>query len=466
MRAGSELLRLVDIIQREKNIDKESVFVGLEQALLAAVRKRMDDPEDVSIEICRTSGEIVALDGDEPIDPAELGRIAALTAKQVMMQKFREAERDVVFEEYGGKIGEMITGIVQRAERPNVIISLGRVEALLPGREQPAGESYHVGERLKALIIDVRKVGQRVRIVCSRSSPEIVRSLFELEVPEIQGNVVELKAIARDAGYRTKVAVTSNDPKVDAVGACVGIRGSRIRNIVDELNGEKIDIVRFADTPELFIMNALKPAELHGIELDYEQRKALVFVGDDQLALAIGKRGQNVRLAAKLTGWAVDIVTGTPENYIEKFVTSRPLEEVQAERARQVAKSAAALDGKVSIPIEGSLTAATRTSPPVAASNPFEVAANASLFKPIEAKSAALEALISNAPAVPAPWLSERATKEGRQDPSSETEVNEQETEVGEQSPKVDEQPVAVDEQSPEVDEQPAPVAQDTAADS
>jgi N utilization substance protein A len=403
----SELLRLVDVIQREKNIDRESVFEGLEQALLAAARKRLANPDDVQISIDRETGDIIAYEGDRLISPAELGRIAALTAKQVMIQKFREAERDVVFEEFEGKVGEMITGFVQRVERSHAIISLGRSEAILPRREQPAGETYHLGERIKALIIDVRKVGQRVRIVLSRAHPDIVRTLFALEVPEIQDRVVEIKGIARDPGYRTKVAVASLDPKVDAVGACVGIRGSRIKNIVDELNGEKIDIVRHADTPEVYIMNALKPAELQGIELDYDESKALVFVGEDQLALAIGKRGQNVRLAAKLTGWAVDIVTGSPDNYVEKFITSRPLEEVQAERAKQAAKAAAALEGKLAIPLEGSLSSAeTKSSTLKDGVDPFAAAAAAAQSEEAKPAASALDALMSDeAPAGPAPWL-------------------------------------------------------------
>ncbi|RME70740.1 MAG: transcription termination factor NusA [Planctomycetota bacterium] len=403
----SELLRLVDVIQREKNIDRESVFEGLEQALLAAARKRLSDPEAVEITIDRETGEIHAFEGGRPIEPEELGRIAALTAKQVMMQKFREAERDVVYDEFESKVGEMVTGIVQRVERSHAIVSLGRAEAILPRREQPAGETYHLGERVKALIIDVRKVGQRVRIVLSRAHPDIVRNLFALEVPEIQDGVVEIKGIARDPGYRTKVAVASRDPQVDPVGACVGIRGSRIKNIVDELGGEKIDIVRFADTPEVYLMNALKPAELQGIELDYDEGKALVFVPEDQLALAIGKRGQNVRLAAKLTGWAIDIVTGTPDSYVEKFVTSRSLEEVQAERARAAEKAAAALEGKVAIPLEGSFAAATRSGTEGDKPDPFAVAARAASAP--EAKSAAasaLDALMANeTPTGPAPWL-------------------------------------------------------------
>jgi N utilization substance protein A len=430
---GSELLRIVDTIHREKNIDKEIVFQGLEQALAAAAKKRLENPDDVVVTIDRQTGEIAAREGERAIDPAELGRIAALTAKQVMIQKFREAERDVIFDEYEKKKGEMVTGVVQRYEKPNVIINLGKAEGLLPGREQPPGETYHVGERLKTLIVDVKKVGQKVRIICSRTHPDIVKALFEMEVPEIQDKVIEIRAIARDPGYRTKVAVASLDAKVDAVGACVGIRGSRIKNIVDELNGEKIDIVRFNESPEVFIMNSLKPAEIQGIELDFETRRALVFVAEEQLSLAIGKRGQNVRLASRITGWDIDIVTGTPDNYVEKFVTSRPLEEIQAERARAAAAAAAALEGKVAVSAEaapaaeGAPAGAAGEGEAVGAAAAPALAPKAPAFskpdlfakiaasappaerKPVSSGAAALEALLSkNAPAAPAPWLAER----------------------------------------------------------
>jgi len=431
---GSEVLRIVDAIHREKKIDKEIIFQGLEQAIASAAKKRLENPDDVIVTIDRGSGEIRALEGDKPIDPAELGRIAALTAKQVMIQKIREAERDVIFDEYVKKIGELVTGVVQRYEKPNVIINLGKAEGLLPGREQPPGETYHVGERIKTLIIDVRKVGQRVRIICSRTHPDIVKTLFEREVPEIQDKIIEIKGIARDPGYRTKVAVASLDAKVDAVGACVGIRGSRIKNTVDELNGEKIDIVRFNESAEVYIMNALKPAEIQGIELDYDSRRALVFVAEDQLSLAIGKRGQNVRLASRLTGWDVDIVTGTPDSYVEKFVTSRPLEEVQAERAAAAAAAAAALGGG---PIPASIMgggaaegAPVEGEPALAgAAAGAEVPAAAAAPPPREVRRpspgslsgrAALEALLGGgkkAASGPAPWLVDR---DKRRPPGSE----------------------------------------------
>lgn len=400
-----DILRYIDTIHRERNIDKEVVFQGLEQALSAAAKKRAEDPDAVEVHIDRESGEIVAREGDRVLDPADLGRIAALTAKQVMIQRFREAERDVIYDEFIDRKGELITGVVQRYDRPNCIISLGKAEALLPGREQPPGETYHVGERIKALIFDVRKVGQRVRIVASRTHPDLVKVLFSLEVPEIAEGVIEIKEIARDPGYRTKVAVISHDMKVDAVGACVGMRGSRIKNIVDELNGEKIDIVRYNESPQVFIMNSLKPAEIQGIELDYELDRALVFVADDQLSLAIGKRGQNVRLASRITGWSVDIVTGTPDNYVEKFVTSRPLEQVQAERARAAAKAAAALDGKLSVATDEAESTEIKSDP--FATDRLEAAKDEGASDEESVTSDKLDALMGKS-AAPAPWLADR----------------------------------------------------------
>ncbi len=436
---GTELLRIVDAIHREKSIDKAVIFQGIEQALASAAKKRLEDPDSVIVAIDRQTGDITAREGDRSIDPSDLGRIAALTAKQVMMQKIREAERDVIYDEYAKKIGEMVTGVVQRYEKPNVIINLGKAEGLLPGREQPPGETYHVGERIKTLIIDVKKVGQKVRIICSRTHPDIVRTLFEMEVPEMQDKIIEIKGIARDPGYRTKVAVTSLDSKVDAVGACVGIRGSRIKNIVDELNGEKIDIVRFNESSEVYIQNALKPAEIQGIELDYDTKLALVFVAEDQLSLAIGKRGQNVRLASRLTSYDIDIVTGTPDNYVEKFVTSRPLEEVQAQRALAAAAAAAKADailsGAAPLPVDAAAAGgagAGLDGAAVEAKGDPEAAAGASLgpLGPLGQKveggpgtrrssspaagrgAAALEALLAGKPAAePAPWVVEREKK-------------------------------------------------------
>jgi transcription termination/antitermination protein NusA len=312
----SELLRLVDSLHREKDIDSESVFKGIESALLSAARKHLGASDNLVVTIDRQTGEVRATDGDREIDPSDLGRIAAQTAKQVMIQKIREAERDAISHDFTDRVHTVVTGTVQRFEGPNIVVNLAKTEGFLPRSEQIFSETYHVGERLRALVLEVRAVGTRVRVVLSRSHPEFVRRLFELEVPEVGEGLVEIKAIAREAGYRTKIAVNSLDPRVDSVGACVGVQGSRIKSIVDELNGEKIDIVRWSDQMDALIANTLKPAEIESIDLNAERRHALVIVPEDQLSLAIGKRGQNVRLAAKLSGWDIDIkpsVTSKPE---------------------------------------------------------------------------------------------------------------------------------------------------------
>ena len=303
----SELLRLVDTLHREKDIGQESVFQGIEAALLSAARKHLGASEELQVTIDRETGEISALDGDREIDPSALGRIAAQTAKQVMIQKIREAERDSISQDFSDRIHTVVAGTVQRFEGPNIIVGLHRTEGFLPRSEQLFNEVYHVGERLRALVLEVRTIGTRVRVVLSRTHPDFIRRLFELEVPEVSEGQVEVTAIAREAGHRTKIAVSSLDPRVDCVGACVGIQGSRIKSIVDELNGEKIDIVRWSDQIDVLIANTLKPAEIASIELDEEALRALVIVPDDQLSLAIGKRGQNVRLASKLTGWEIDM---------------------------------------------------------------------------------------------------------------------------------------------------------------
>lgn len=311
---NQELLRVVDMICREKNIEKEMVFEDLEMAMLSAARKAYGTSDDVSVKIDRTTGDIEALRDGSAIDMKELGRIAAQTAKQVMIQKFREAERDSIFEEFSERVGEIATGTCSRYEGRALIVHLGRTDGILPRSEQIPGEMHHPGERVRAMILDVREAPHGVRIILTRSHPDYIRRLFELEVPEVGDRVIEIKALAREAGYRTKVAVASIDTKVDAVGACVGVRGSRIRNIVDELGGEKIDIVRWNESSQILISNALKPAEVQETALCFELGRATVVVNEDQLSLAIGKRGQNVRLAARLTGWDIDILTPVEYN--------------------------------------------------------------------------------------------------------------------------------------------------------
>ena len=334
MSGRPELVNIIEGIARERGIDKEILFESLEVAMEAAARKKYIDAEEVEVSIDRMTGSIRGVRDGKLIDAATLGRIAAQTAKQVMMQKFREAEQDRIFNEFYERKGTMVTGTIQRFEGENIIIDINKADAILPRHERVRTESYNVGDRIRSVIADVRKVGHRVRIVLSRTHPDLVRRLFELEIPEISEHVIEVKGIAREAGFRTKLAVVSYDSKVDCVGACVGIRGSRIRNIIDELNGEKIDIIRWNDSPELLIMNSLKPAEILSITLDDETTEAVVTVAEDQLSLAIGKRGQNVRLAARLTGWDVRIVSPGAEKLSDDGSSKNKTENMSDEERR------------------------------------------------------------------------------------------------------------------------------------
>jgi N utilization substance protein A len=306
---NQELLRIVDGLARDKNIDRETVLEDLEAAMLSAIRKANLGTDDIMVRINRETGDISAMVDGESMRVRDLGRIAAQTAKQVMIQRIREAERGSIYEEYLERRGQIVTGRTARWEGGSLVVDLGRTEAILPKGEQIPGESHAADERIRALVLDVREQPSQVKIILSRTHPDFIRALFDLEVPEVAEKIIEIKVLAREAGYRTKVAVNSLDPKVDAVGACVGIRGSRIKNIVDELGGEKIDIVRWNDSSKILIANALKPAEVAEIALCFELGRATVVVVEDQLSLAIGKRGQNVRLAARLTGWDIDILT-------------------------------------------------------------------------------------------------------------------------------------------------------------
>jgi len=311
---SQELLRIIDSICRDKNIDRESFLADLESAMASAIRKAHEDAQEAEVKLDPATGKIQATVDGQPIDVQLLGRIAAQTAKQMIIQKTRERERVSIQEEFTERRGTIVTGTVVREERGNLIVNLGRTDGFLPRSEQIPGETHQVGERIRVLILDVRDQPNQVKIILSRSHPEFIVRLFELEVPEVADMTIEIKALAREAGYRTKVAVSSIDSKVDAVGACVGVRGSRIKNIVDELGGEKIDIVRWNESSQILIQNALKPAEVQEIALCFELGKATVVVPEDQLSLAIGKRGQNVRLAARLTGWDIDILTPAEYN--------------------------------------------------------------------------------------------------------------------------------------------------------
>ncbi len=314
---NQELIRIVDNIARDKNIDRESIFQDLEAAMVSAVRKsygRDDADVDVVVNIDRSTGAISAYKDEEEIDIRRLGRIPAQTAKQVMIQKIKADERDSIFAEFVQRKGEIINGIAGRYEGGSLVVNFSRAEGVMPKVEQIIGETHHPGERIRCLILDVREATSQVKIILSRTHPDFIRRLFELEVPEVAEGIIEIKVLAREAGYRTKVAVNSNDDKVDAVGACVGVRGSRIRNIVDELGGEKIDIVRWSDSSQVLIANGLKPAEVSEIAICFELGRATVVVSEDQLSLAIGKHGQNVRLAARLTGWDIDILTPSEYN--------------------------------------------------------------------------------------------------------------------------------------------------------
>ena len=312
---SQELLRIVDNIARDKNIDRESIFGDLEESMVSAVRKHFGEPDsEIVVHIDRNSGKVSAFKNQQQIDIKQLGRIPAQTAKQVMIQKIRADERDSIYSEFIQRKGEITSGSVVRYESGTLIVNLNhRAEGFMPKNEQIMGQRHRPGERIRCLILDVKEVSNQVKIILSRTHHDFIRRLFELEVPEIAENIIEIRVLAREAGYRTKVAVASLDDKVDAVGACVGVRGSRIKNIVDELGGEKIDIVRWNESSQVLITNALMPAKMSEIALCFELGRATVVVEEDQLSLAIGRHGQNVRLAARLTGWDIDILT--PDEY-------------------------------------------------------------------------------------------------------------------------------------------------------
>jgi N utilization substance protein A len=312
-----ELMEALRVIEREKGINFEILLEALANALVTAYKRMPNAAEEALVEIDAESGEIrvIAQELDEEGNvtrewddtPHDFGRIAAQTAKQVILQRIREAEREMKYEEYAGREGDIVTGIIQQSDHRYTLLDLGKVEALLPQAEQVPYERYEHGARLKAYIVEVRRTSKGPQIVVSRTHPGLILRLFQLEVPEIVEGVVEIKAIAREPGHRTKIAVAANDPNVDPVGACVGARGSRVRMVVNELRGEKVDIVPYSEDPAEFVMKALSPARVKEVRIDQETGTAEVIVPDYQLSVAIGKEGQNARLGARLTGWRVDI---------------------------------------------------------------------------------------------------------------------------------------------------------------
>lgn len=336
---SGELIHALEQLKKEKGIDKEFLLEAIEAALLSAYRRNFGPSQNIKVEVDRITGafkvfsikKVVETPEDDDLEisfedarnintrveiddminiditPRKFGRIAAQAAKQVVVQRIKEAERNMIYEEFINREGDIVSGTVQRSDRRNIIIDLGKVEAILPQGEQAAGEDYMFKERIKVYILEVKMTPKGTQVIVSRSSPELIKRLFELEVPEIHDGVVEIKGISREAGSRTKIAVYSRDSDVDPVGACVGHKGTRVQRVVDELRGEKIDIIRWSNNPQEFISASLSPAKVVRVLTDEEEREARVIVPDYQLSLAIGKEGQNARLSAKLTGWKIDI---------------------------------------------------------------------------------------------------------------------------------------------------------------
>lgn len=339
-------MAVLEHMEREKGIKKDILIEAVESALVSAVKKIIEVKPGVEVKVSldRETGKIKAFAGDEEIKSEGFGRIAASTAKQVIIQKIREAEKDVVFNEFSNKAGEIVSGTVYRFEKGNIIVDLmGKAEGILPKSEQIPQEEFRQGQRVSAYLCEVKKEARGPQIILSRAHPNFVKKLFELEVPEIYEGVVEIRAISRAPGERTKIAVWSKDDKVDSVGSCVGMRGVRVKNIVTELHGERIDIVRYSEDAHTYIGAALSPAEISEIKLDKENKKALVVVNQDQLSLAIGKHGQNVRLASKLLGWDLDI--RTKDQISQQEAQAKAPEEPAEEAKEEAGEKAVSLEG-------------------------------------------------------------------------------------------------------------------------
>lgn len=332
---NEDILVILEHLEREKGVDKETLLKAIEAALLSAARKRFGPSQDIQVKIDGKSGAFKVFSGRKEITPEDFGRIAAQTARQVIIQKIREAEKEVVYEDFKEKQGKIVTGFIQREEYKNKIIDLGNAEGILPYREQIRGETYQPRERLQLYLLEVKKTSKGPQLILSRTHPNFVRALFELEIPEIEEGIVEIKSIVREPGERTKIAIHSKQENVDPVGACVGVRGNRIKAIVRELKGEKIDIIRWNEDIANYVTAALSPAKISQVNINSKEQKAEVIVPDDQLSLSIGKKGQNVRLAVKLTGWKIDIKT---ESNLAKEKKMVPLTELSGIGKKTVEK--------------------------------------------------------------------------------------------------------------------------------
>ena len=361
---NKELIMALDELEKERGISKDYLLESLEVALVAAYKKNFDAAENVKVEIDSQTGEIhvyaqkevvetvensqlqISLDDAKKIEkkakigdiinietkPKDFGRIAAGAAKQHVIQKVREAERNMIFDEYNDRKGEIVTGIIQKADKGTVVLDLGKLEGIMPLKEQIPTEHYHVNDKIKAYVLSVEKgLKGAPQVLVTRSHPDVIKKLFELEIPEIYEGLIEVKAVSRDPGYRSKVAVYSKNPDIDPVGSCVGAKGIRIQNIINEMNGEKIDVIEWSEDPATFICAALLPAHVMAVDIKEDEKFAQVIVPDEELSLAIGKGGQNARLAVKLTNWKIDIKSETQFRELMAYEENKKNEEKTVE---------------------------------------------------------------------------------------------------------------------------------------
>ena len=361
---NKELIMALDELEKERGISKDYLLESLEVALVAAYKKNFDSAENVKVEIDSQTGEIhvyaqkevvetvensqlqISLEDAKKIEkkakigdiinietkPKDFGRIAAGAAKQHVIQKVREAERNMIFDEYNDRKGEIVTGIIQKADKGTVVLDLGKLEGIMPLKEQIPTEHYHVNDKIKAYVLSVEKgLKGAPQVLVTRSHPDVIKKLFELEIPEIYEGLIEVKAVSRDPGYRSKVAVYSKNPDIDPVGSCVGAKGIRIQHIINEMNGEKIDVIEWSEDPATFICAALLPAHVMAVDIKEDEKFAQVIVPDEELSLAIGKGGQNARLAVKLTNWKIDIKSETQFRELMAYEENKKNEEKTVE---------------------------------------------------------------------------------------------------------------------------------------